>query len=102
MFRLNYCCNRFKSYYEIEKDFIRVPNIKIVKLNSDRFTIDSESYKRGIRGNLRFYIVTEFYEKWDVTRVLSIFIIYCPFCGKNLYKFYTNDAYANEIEGETF
>lgn len=33
---------------------------------------------------------------------LSTIIIFCPFCGANLFDFYTDDSYINEIEGETF
>ncbi len=29
---------------------------------------------------------------------VMINLSYCPFCGKNLFEFYNNDEYINEIE----
>lgn len=29
-------------------------------------------------------------------------INYCPFCGNNLFDFYTSDEFVNEVQGVTF
>ncbi len=41
------------------------------------------------------------YEKFSL-HLATCNIVFCPYCGTNLYDFYVGDEYANEIEGETF
>ncbi|MBU1579269.1 MAG: hypothetical protein KJ754_07555 [Bacteroidetes bacterium] len=52
------------------------------------------------RNDLR-YFVTIGYDEFKLDLPLMN-INYCPYCGTNLYNFYNNAEYANEIEGETF
>lgn len=51
------------------------------------------------------FFITVGYPKFDLIDPPPGFNIdFCPFCGLNLYKFYSDvhDVIANEIEGETF
>ncbi|MDR2009876.1 MAG: hypothetical protein LBQ22_05295 [Bacteroidales bacterium] len=88
--KIQYCCDRFSIYHQAHKRTF--PNIRIIKYKS-KFLINGDN-------PYRFWITTG-YEKFDLDNVM-IQIVYCPFCGQDLYKFYKSDEYANEIEGVTF
>ncbi len=90
-----YCCDRFSIYHQAHKRTF--PNIRIVKWKSKHF------FKND--GNPYGFWITvgyETFETWDLSSKHRWPITYCPFCGKDLYKFYKSDEYANEIEGVTF
>jgi hypothetical protein len=97
MYGLKYCCVKFESYHKLHNQ--TRPNIRIVKYTSD-FLINSVEVGNKLRSPYRFYI-TFGYEKFEID-MLSIFIEYCPFCGVDLFKFYTKEEFANEIEEKTF
>lgn len=96
MNNLKFCCEIFETYYYSNN--LTRPNIRIVKYKSDFLfrNIIEEKFKLPYR----FYI-TYGYEIFKID-MLAIHMLYCPFCGCDLYKFYNNDTYANEIEGKTF
>ena len=94
---LEFCCEKFKCHWQFNSQ--SYPNIRVVKYTSD-FLINSPHMEGKFKNPLRFYI-TFGYEIFKIDMV-AVFIEYCPFCGKDLYKFYKSDKYANEIEGETF
>jgi hypothetical protein len=105
---LNYCCDKFEE--GLRRDKRNSPNIRIVKFVSERLVSPSIRielpnnatfyYEKSTMGPYRFYITTGYTNfNFDVP---SFFIEFCPFCGTNLYQFYTRDEYASEIEGVTF
>lgn len=93
---MKYCCSKFEGDCFIGNS--SAPKMRIVKF-ATRFIVPQIKLKNKTN-NLRFFI-TLGYEKFTLDSVL-INICYCPYCGTNLYEFYDNDEYANEIEGETF
>ena len=116
MKELKYCCDPFKNACDLPKSLH--PNIRIIKLTkSYHFNKNQDVHlkfnggpwqlckmpplpKRYRKNSLRFFI-TEGYENYTIDTV-ALLIEYCPFCGKSLYKFYKDDAYAHEIEGITY
>ena len=86
---MKYCCERFEPYNRTHNE--SYPNIRIVKF------LPNLHYKKPY---FRFFI-THGYEKFNMDLVVMN-IAYCPFCGKNLFDFYKDDAIPNEIEGTTF
>ena len=96
---LKYCCDRFEISATRAKT--TNPNIRIVKLTSPHYF--KQYVEKKFRKNpLRFFLTQGFLEEFRVDLTGNISIMYCPYCGKDLYKFYKDDAYANEIEGQTF
>lgn len=77
------------------------PNIRIVKFTSD-FLVSQKVNKKikSKRNDLR-YFVTMGYDTFNLNLPLMN-ISFCPFCGTNLYKLYTKDEHANEVEDESF
>jgi hypothetical protein len=55
---------------------------------------------RNLQKNPLSFVLTLGYQ--GEFKMLGNCIFYCPFCGKDLYKFYKDFRYANEVEGETF
>ena len=65
------------------------------------FSVNKAASKtKNKRNDLRF-VMTMGYEKFRLDLPL-VYIIFCPYCGVNLFDFYTNDKYVNELEGHTF
>jgi len=88
---MNFCCERFQSNYQSGKvydgdNLIKelFPNIKIVKLKPDKINEGKDLY--------RYLYVCGFLK--DKPPVINM--RFCPFCGTNLYDFYTSDEYINE------
>jgi hypothetical protein len=105
---MKYCCVKFEE--ATMRDRQSSPNIRIVKFLDDRGPIFKMMDGTNIRmpdyrsGPFSFFI-TVGYPKFDLKKPVPSFNIdFCPFCGVNLYKFYSNinDVVANETEGETF
>ena len=100
MDNLKYCCQGFEVYlYHYDSKYGRRPNIRIVKYTSE-FLLKSSLATGKFKSPYRFYITFSF-DRFKIDAP-HIPIEYCPFCGKDLFKFYKDDRYANEIEGETF
>ena len=79
-----YCCERFQGYYEKpEPSRLTFPFIKIYKIEKDE-------WNKG-KKLLRYSIVCGF----EKDKPPHIIIKYCPFCGKNLFKFYKSDKWVN-------
>ncbi len=88
---MKFCCNNFKNNYESGKIYSAgvlvkevYPNIKIIKVTSNEFNQGKNLY--------RFLTVCGFTK--DKPPVLNM--RFCPFCGTNLYEYYTSDEYVNE------
>lgn len=105
MSELKYCCDEFKWRVSLNKR--EHPNIRIIRLtNPAHFMrheiINFNTPENILKSKLRFFITEGYQEEFDISKTSKMFIKYCPFCGRDLYKFYKDDGYANEIEGETF
>jgi hypothetical protein len=98
MKNLKYCCEKFEGCYYSYK-YPRRPNIRIVKYTSE-FLLNSSLATGKFKSPYSFYITFSF-DKFEMD-MPYLNISYCPFCGKDLYKFYKSDEYANEVEGVTF
>lgn len=104
---MKFCCSIFESYYYID-NYLGF-NIRLVK-STNPSSLEMGHllfYKtKGLiktkhkRRDLRFYI-TMGYENFNYSMPI-LNIGFCPFCGKNLFDFYKDDEYINEIEGDTF
>lgn len=105
---MKYCCIKFEEASRRDKQ--SSPNIRIVKFLSEpkstfklskdiEIHIEDEPKRSGV---FAFFIMIG-YAKFDFN-VPMFNVDFCPFCGVNLYDFYSNagDIKANEIEGETF
>ena len=86
---MKYCCDNFLMHLKSPNG--TVPNIRMIKYLPFR---EGES--------LYGFFVTAGYDKFDIIYTPKIPITYCPYCGSNLKKIYSNDDFVNEIEGETF
>ena len=83
-----YCCDFFRFDHELDH---RVGlNIRVIKVE--------EPLRIGFlsRTFYRFYITTGY--KKGSKNVPRRSIKYCPYCGKNLGKVYTNDSIINETD----
>ncbi len=91
---MKFCCEHFK--FRIQGESNMGLNIIIVKLSKEYI---NESEKRGFpvkKDELYNFILTEGYVGKLTNKGQSIFINYCPFCGKKLQKHYAKDEYVNE------
>jgi hypothetical protein len=93
---MKFCCERFEFNYNCGIIFENgmaikevYPHIKIIKIQKNEFNERKKLY--------RYLLVCGFLK--DKPPV--ILIKFCPFCGTNLYNFYTKDEYVNE-SAETF
>lgn len=98
--KLKFCCSFFEGGYFVGNGF--GPNIRIVKFTSEELIArginDKDSKNR--RKDIRFFITMGY--KIFSFDIMGTIINYCPYCGKDLHKFYRRDEYVNEIEGKTF
>ena len=111
-----YCCCDFFMHHEQPKTS---ECIRVFKLSSCRsyFPIPIE-YAPNDKGKLRYvdnsnipyrfflmYPIEPPKEKYD-KMFFGNMLLYCPWCGVNLFTFYAKERnieeYVNEIEGETF
>lgn len=104
---MKFCCESFEGSYFIGNQC--GINIRIVKFNSEFLISKGNLYfkrNRQInktsnkRNDVRFFM-TMGYEKFRLDLPMAN-IGFCPFCGTNLYDYYVEDEYFNEIEGKTF
>lgn len=104
---MSFCCSNFEGAFLVRNQF--GINIRIVKFNSKELTNNNFIFffrntevnkTRNKRNDIRFFM-TMGYEKFNL-HLPMVNIIFCPFCGINLYDFYLDEKYANEIEGKTF
>lgn len=89
-----YCCEHFKTLIEVKKTYGL--NIRIIKL-SERYIENTK--KRGLsieENELYNFIITESYSGILDNKKQSLFINYCPFCGKELRKYYSKHKFINE------
>ncbi|MEX0273998.1 MAG: hypothetical protein AB3N16_06445 [Flavobacteriaceae bacterium] len=88
-----FCCERLKGLYTVEKEF--GPNFRIIKI-SDNFK--TQSLRRGIEINdyLRYLITSGYDSKLSSSLTDVIFIEYCPFCGNELSRVYSENVFINE------
>ena len=97
MAELKYCCEDFEFRMKLEK--FQHPNIRMVKWTNSLMFRREKNKKSMCYG----FIWTDGYEKeFDLIDVHGIPMAYCPFCGKDLYRYYKSDEYVHEIEGITF
>ena len=89
---LKFCCDSFTSFYNNGEFYTQgkiasetFPNIKITKIEPSIFNKNTDL--------MRFVIICNSLNQNE--KPLFILISYCPFCGCDLYKFYTNDEYIN-------
>ncbi len=105
---MKFCCSDLEGDYYVGNKFGM--NFRIVKFRSPLLVNDRDmsmflhnkqaSRTKNKRNDIRFFI-TMGYEKFSL-HLATCNIVFCPYCGTNLYDFYVGDEYANEIEGETF
>ncbi|MDX8339761.1 hypothetical protein SLH46_11240 [Draconibacterium sp. IB214405] len=96
---MKFCCSDFEGFYSVKNEL--APNIRIVKFNSE-YLVSKKSITRvkSKRKDIKFFI-TPGYNTFKLLAPLMN-IDFCPFCGKNLHKFYEKEEYFNEVEGVTF
>ena len=94
-----FCCEKFETHWKFHNR--SYPNLRIVRLASEWFSKTMPVKAKYRKSPYRFYI-TWGYTNYFSFDLITLSIDYCPFCGTDLYKFYRNDEYANEIEGKTF
>ena len=82
-----YCCEKFRFHCDTSVINTGI-NFRIIKIG-DRFL------KNGFSTNPYSYIITEDYDKLE-TKIRSIVIDYCPFCGEKLKRTYNDDQFVNE------
>ncbi|MEP7377909.1 MAG: hypothetical protein ABI675_31210 [Chitinophagaceae bacterium] len=86
-----FCCDKFRFHYEGSSEMGL--NFRIIKLNQ-------AFIEKGYLGDNKYrYLITEGYSILD-DKVKKIFIEFCPYCGKELKKFYRSDEYVNELNHE--
>jgi hypothetical protein len=83
-----FCCDQFKIFYSGPNEFGL--NIRIVKL-SDAFV------KRGQLNFNKSFLITEGYTNTINDCKKTMTIQFCPFCGRELKKFYGSNDYVQEI-----
>jgi len=82
-----YCCNSFMARLETDRGMGL--NIRIVKL-TEREVFDKKELKKPYR-----VFLTEGYEIGQ-SNVKMALIKFCPFCGKEIERFYSLESYVNE------
>ncbi len=106
---MKFCCLNFETHYRFRNTLAH--SIRIVRYSSEEFLNNGNInlIKQGknstvkCKGNdMRFLLMTSPYVVFDQLKNPAIMLNFCPFCGANLYKFYRNKEYANEVEGVTF
>jgi len=99
---MKFCCGGFEGAYCIGNHFGMVKFTSPIFLDGgyELFNISRLAQKTKNKRNDIIFCMTMGYETFRFE--LSTIIIFCPFCGANLFDFYTDDSYINEIEGETF
>jgi len=83
---MKYCCRHFECDCKVDRR--ARPNIRVVKIDINQVPQIDPKYR------YRFYF-TIGYDEND-RNVPSRFLTYCPYCGKNLFKYYRSDEYINE------
>lgn len=83
---MNFCCQRFKSRWELANE--QGINIRIVRVNPNE-VIDSNQL-------IRIYL-TMGYTDFLADSTVLMPIAFCPFCATNLFEYYKNDFYLNEL-----
>jgi hypothetical protein len=81
-----YCCRHFESDCNVDRR--ARPNIRIVKIDITKVPEINHKYP------YRFYFTVGYTE--EEKNVPSRLLYYCPYCGKDLLKFYRSDEYVNE------
>lgn len=81
----NFCCDKFKNRLELPRE--EGLNIRIIKFEPKELLDREKPYR---------FFITPGYNLRD-RNVPTFNIAYCPFCGQNLFKFYTQDGYVNEV-----
>lgn len=93
---LNYCCDSFWFFATAHKT--RSPDIRILRVVSPSPQWVATAKSRKFHNNpLAFTITLGYSGNYMDDDVIANSISYCPFCGKNLHKFYRDLRYANEI-----
>lgn len=81
-----YCCDKFKMQLSFNKE--QGLNIRIIKFKPDDLVDKSNLY--------RFFITPGYTEADRAVPTLNI--AFCPFCGRNLFKYYKEEKYVNEYD----
>lgn len=84
-----YCCDKFQFHWKSTNEMGL--NFRIIKLGQP--FIDRVNYK----GNKYRYLITDGYKIRLDDNVKTIVMEYCPFCGRELQKYYHSDEYINEV-----
>ncbi len=84
---MKYCCRNFEGDCKVDRR--ARPNIRIVKIDINQVPEIDPKYP------YRFYFTIGYHD--NEKNVPSRFLTYCPYCGKNLFKFYRSDEYVNEL-----
>lgn len=79
-----FCCEKFRNRVEFRKE--EGLNIRIIKFTESELLDKEKRYR---------FFITPGYTDSD-RNVMTLNIAYCPFCGQNLFQFYSSDEYINE------
>ena len=79
-----YCCDSFKLEAELPRE--TGLNIRIIKFDKNELMSPSSEF--------RFFITPGF--NLQSKSIPTLNIAFCPWCGKNLFKYYKSDEYINE------
>lgn len=83
---MKFCCQKFNSGWSLNR--VSPLNIRVVKIDLKEVPEINPKYP------YRFYLTIGYRE--GEKNVPSRFLSFCPYCGKDLFKFYKSDEYVNE------
>lgn len=83
---MNFCCEDFR--FRASLNSYANLNFRIISVENNRFVEPSQSLK------LEFFITPGYRE--NESGVPIIRMVYCPYCGRKLVDFYTEEGYINE------
>ena len=83
---MKFCCQTFNSGWSLNR--LSPLNIRVVKIDFNEVPEIDKAYP------YRFYMTTGYEE--NEKQIPVRFLSFCPFCGKDLFKFYKSDLYINE------
>jgi hypothetical protein len=81
-----YCCDKFKNRAELQRE--EGLNIRIIKFNKNELLDKVKPFR---------FFITLGYKTTD-RNVPTLNIAHCPFCGQDLFNFYSLDEYINETD----
>lgn len=88
-----HCCNRIQSLYATGNSF--GPNFRVIEISEE---FKKQALERGLDLNEKFrFLITQGYNQMlSSESTTTIFIKFCPFCGRKLSDIYGDKSCVNE------